>query len=262
MEDMAKVIDLNSDVGESFGAYKLGMDEEVIKYITSANIACGWHAGDPIVMDKTVKMAVTHGVGVGAHPGYPDLLGFGRRNMTCNMEDVKNYMIYQIGALYAFCKANGTRLGHVKPHGALYLTAVENKEVAQAVAEAIMSVNPELFYVALAGAKGELMRSIGQEVGLKVVYEAFPDRAYTPEGNLVSRSQPGAVIKDPEVVSKRALKMAKEGKVVAIDGTSIPLEVQTLCVHGDTPTAVDLVKSIRSILKDNSVEVKPMIEFA
>jgi 5-oxoprolinase (ATP-hydrolysing) subunit A len=262
MEDLVRVIDLNSDVGESFGAYKLGMDEDVIKYITSANIACGWHAGDPIVMNKTVKMALKRGVGIGAHPGYPDLLGFGRRNMNCTMEDIKNYLIYQIGALEAFCKVHGTRLCHVKPHGALYLTAVEDKEVARAVAEAIMSVNPELFYVALAGAKGEVMRRIGQEVGLKVVYEAFPDRAYTPEGNLVSRKQSGAVIKDPEVVSKRALKMAKEGKVIAVDGTTIPLEVQTLCVHGDTPTAVDLVKNIRAILEADGVELKPMAEFA
>jgi len=262
MEDLVKIIDLNSDVDESFGAYKLGMDEDVIKYITSANIACGWHAGDPLVMDKTVKMAVEHGVGIGAHPGYPDLLGFGRRNMNCTMEDIKDYLVYQIGALEAFCKVHGTRLCHVKPHGALYLTAVEDKEVARAVAEAIMSVNPDLLYVALAGAKGEVMRRIGQDVGLKVVYEAFPDRAYTPEGNLVSRSQPGAVIKDPEVVSKRALKMAKEGKVIAIDGTTIPLEVQTLCVHGDTPTAVDLVKNIRAILEADGVELKPMAEFA
>jgi len=262
MEDFVRVIDLNSDVGESFGAYKLGRDEDVIKYITSANIACGWHAGDPLVMDKTVKMAVEHGVGVGAHPGYPDLLGFGRRNMNCSTEDIKNYLIYQIGALEAFCKVHGTRLCHVKPHGALYLTAVENEEVARAVAEAIVSVNPDLFYVALAGVKGKLMRKIGQEMGLQVVYEAFPDRAYTPEGNLVSRNQPGAVIKDPEVVSERALKMAKEGKVIAVDGTTVPMEVQTLCVHGDTPTAVDLVKSIRAVLEADGVEVKPMREFA
>ena len=261
MEDFVRTIDLNSDVGESFGAYKLGRDEDVIKYITSANIACGWHAGDPAVMDKTVKMAVEHGVGVGAHPGYPDLLGFGRRNMNCSTEDIKNYLTYQIGALEAFCKVHGTRLCHVKPHGALYLTAVENEEVARAVAEAIVSVNPDLFYVALAGAKGKLMRRIGEEMGLKVVYEAFPDRAYTPEGNLLSRHQPGAVIKDPEVVSKRALKMAKEGKVIAADGTTVPMEVQTLCVHGDTPTAVDLVKSIRKVLEADGIEVKPMIEF-
>ncbi|MEE8414995.1 MAG: 5-oxoprolinase subunit PxpA [Desulfobacterales bacterium] len=251
-------IDLNSDMGESFGAYKLGMDEAVIQHITSANIACGWHAGDPLVMDRTVKMAVEFGVGVGAHPGYPDLLGFGRRNMDCTLEEVQKYLIYQIGALQAFCKINGTKLQHVKPHGALYLMAVENEEIARAVAEAIVSVNPELLYVALAGAKGEFMSRIGQEVGLKVVYEAFADRAYTPDGTLVSRRQPGAVIKDPEEVSERALRMAKDGIVIAVDGTSIPLEAQTLCVHGDTPSAVDLVKKIRETLESDGVLVTPM----
>ena len=251
-------IDLNSDMGESFGAYKLGMDEAVIQHITSANIACGWHAGDPLVMDRTVKMAVEFGVGVGAHPGYPDLLGFGRRNMDCTLEEVQKYLIYQIGALQAFCKINGTKLQHVKPHGALYLMAVENEEIARAVAEAIVSVNPELLYVALAGAKGEFMSRIGQEAGLKVVYEAFADRAYTPDGTLVSRRQPGAVIKDPEEVSERALRMAKDGIVIAVDGTSIPLEAQTLCVHGDTPSAVDLVKKIRETLESDGVLVTPM----
>ncbi len=251
-------IDLNSDMGESFGAYKLGMDEAVIQHITSANIACGWHAGDPLVMDRTVKMAVEFGVGVGAHPGYPDLLGFGRRNMDCTLEEVQKYLIYQIGALQAFCKINGTKLQHVKPHGALYLMAVENEEIARAVAEAIVSVNPELLYVALAGAKGEFMSRISQEVGLKVVYEAFADRAYTPDGTLVSRRQPGAVIKDPEEVSERALRMAKDGIVIAVDGTSIPLEAQTLCVHGDTPSAVDLVKKIRETLESDGVLVTPM----
>ena len=253
-----KTIDLNCDMGESFGAYRLGMDEAVIGYITSANIACGWHAGDPIVMDRTVKMAVEHGVGVGAHPGYPDLLGFGRRNMDCSPEEIRRYLIYQIGAIEAFCKVHGSRLQHVKPHGALYLTAVESEEVARAVAEAIVSVNPELAYVALAGARGELMTRIGREVGLKVVYEAFPDRAYTPEGTLVSRRQPGAVVKDPREVAARALRMAKEGMVIAVDGTSIPLEAQTLCVHGDTPSAIDLVKSIRKALAADGVAVAPM----
>ena len=253
-----KKIDLNCDMGESFGAYKLGMDEKVIQFITSANIACGWHAGDPLVMDATVKMAVEHGVGVGAHPGYPDLLGFGRRKFDCTVEEVRNYLIFQIGALQAFCKVHGTQLQHVKPHGALYLTAVGDEGVARAVAEAIVSVNPELLYVALAGAKGELVKRIGQEVGLKVVYEAFPDRAYTPEGTLVSRRQSGAVIKDPQEVSERALRMAKEGIVIAVDGTSIPLEAQTLCVHGDTPSAVDLVRSIRETLEAAGVVVTPM----
>ena len=253
-----KKIDLNCDMGESFGAYRLGMDDAVIQFISSANIACGWHAGDPLVMNHTVAIAVEHGVGVGAHPGYPDLLGFGRRNTDCTPEDLRNYVIFQIGALQAFCNAHGTQMQHVKPHGALYLTAVENEDVARAVAEAIVSVNPDLLYVALAGAKGELMRRIGQEVGLRVVYEAFPDRAYSPEGTLVSRRQPGAVIKEPREVAERALRMVKEGVVIAVDGSTIPLEAQTLCVHGDNPKAVDLVKSIRETLEADGVAVTPM----
>ena len=253
-----KKIDLNCDMGESFGAYKLGMDEKVIQYITSANIACGWHAGDPLVMDKTVKMAAEHGVGVGAHPGYPDLLGFGRRNMDCTPDEIRSYVAYQVGALQGFCKIHGTRLRHVKPHGALYLTAVVNEVVARAVAEAIVSVDPDLLYVALAGAKGEMMTRIGKDVGLKVVYEAFPDRAYTPEGNLVSRREPGAVIQEPQEVARRALRMATEGVVIAVDNTSIPIEAQTLCVHGDTPTAVDLVKNIHETLEKEGVSVQPM----
>jgi len=253
-----KKIDLNCDMGESFGAYKLGMDEKVIQYITSANIACGWHAGDPLVMDKTVEMAVEHGVGVGAHPGYPDLLGFGRRNMDCTPDEIRSYVAYQVGALQGFCKIHGTRLRHVKPHGALYLTAVVNEVVARAVAEAIVSVDPDLLYVALAGAKGEMMTRIGKDVGLKVVYEAFPDRAYTPEGNLVPRRDPGAVIKDPQEVARRALRMATEGVVIAVDDTSIPIEAQTLCVHGDTPSAVDLVRNIHETLEKEGVSVQPM----
>lgn len=245
-------------MGESFGAYKLGLDESVVRYITSANIACGWHAGDPEVMDKTVKLAADNGVGIGAHPGYPDLLGFGRRNMDCTSEEIRRYIIYQIGALSAFCTIHGARLQHVKPHGALYLTAVENEPVARAVAQAIVGVDPDLIYVALAGAKGEMMRRIGETVGLKVVYEAFPDRAYTPEGTLVSRRKPGAIIKDPKEVARRALLMAAEGTVVAIDGTRIPLEAQTLCVHGDTPSAVELVRSIREAFNSEGIVLKPM----
>jgi len=253
-----KKIDLNCDMGESFGAYKLGMDEKIIQHITSANIACGWHAGDPMVMDKTVKMAVEYGVGVGAHPGYPDLLGFGRRNMDCTPDEIRNYVVYQIGALQGYCKVYGTRLRHVKPHGALYLTAVVNEEVARAVAEAIVSIDSNLLYVALAGAKGEMMTRIGNDVGLKVIYEAFPDRAYTPEGNLLSRREPGAVIKEPGEVTERALRMVLEKRVIAVDGSSIPFEVDTLCVHGDTPTAVELTKSIREALESEGVELSPM----
>ena len=251
-------MDLNCDMGESYGAYTIGMDEKVMKHITSANVACGWHGGDPLVMDKTVRMAKAQGVGVGAHPGYPDLMGFGRRNMDCTAEEIRNYVVYQIGALQAFCHVHGVKMAHVKPHGQLYLTAVENETVARAVAEAIVGVDRSLMYVALAGAKGALMRKIGEELGLKVVYEAFPDRAYTPGGTLVSRRETGAVIHDPKVVAERALMMARENRVVAMDGSVIPMEVQTLCVHGDNPAAVNLVRAIREGLEKEGVAVKPM----
>lgn len=250
-------IDLNCDMGESFGAYTMGMDEAVIAHISSANIACGWHAGDPMVMDRTIRLAKRHGVSPGAHPGYPDRLGFGRRAMHLTREEIRAYLIYQIGALQAFCRAHGLKLRHVKPHGSLYLSAVENAEVARGVAEAILQVDPGLYYLALAGTKGDLMAAIGREMGLKVVHEAFPDRAYTPEGTLVPRSQPGAVIKDPGEVAARALKMARDGVVEAIDGRPIPLAAQTLCVHGDTPGAVDLVRQIRESLENAGIRVAP-----
>ncbi|MBN2126325.1 MAG: 5-oxoprolinase subunit PxpA [Deltaproteobacteria bacterium] len=251
-------IDLNCDMGESFGAYRIGMDEEVIRYITSANVACGWHASDPMVMDRTVRMAADYGVGVGAHPGYPDLLGFGRRNMECTGEEIRNYVIYQIGALQAFCAAHGVRLHHVKPHGSLYNTAVENETVARGIAEAIVSVDPELIFVVLAGARGELVGRIGRELGLRVAYEAFPDRAYTPVGTLMPRKEAGAVIRDPDAVAERALRMASEGVVVASDGSVIPLKPQTLCVHGDTPLAVDLVRRIREVLENKGIDLRPI----
>jgi UPF0271 protein len=250
-------IDLNCDMGESFGAYKLGRDEDVIKFISSANIACGWHAGDAMVMNRSVQLAAANGVGVGAHPSYPDLMGFGRRNMDCTAEEIRNYVTYQIGALSGFCAANGVKMRHVKPHGALYLTAVEDETVATAIAEAIVSVDPSLMYVAFAGPRGALMSRIGEKLGLKVLYEAFPDRAYTPDGTLASRRSPGAVISDPNRVAERALKMAKEGKVVATDGTEIDLQVHTLCVHGDNPSAVAVVKTIRALLGSDEIEVKP-----
>jgi 5-oxoprolinase (ATP-hydrolysing) subunit A len=252
-----KRIDLNCDMGESFGTYTIGMDAEVMVHITSANIACGFHAGDPLVMDRTVKTAKEKGVGIGAHPGYPDLLGFGRRPMACTREEITQYVIYQAGALNGFCRAHGATLQHVKPHGALYLDAVENDTVARGVADGILAVDPDLLFVALAGKKGESMRRMGAKLGLKVVYEAFPDRAYTPEGTLLSRKQPGAVISDPDEVARRALDMAN-GYVIAVDGTRIDLEVHSLCVHGDNPAAVALVKTIRNTLEDNGIQVVPM----
>ncbi len=254
-----KHIDLNCDMGESFGAYTIGMDPEVMDHITSANIACGFHAGDALVMDKTVRLAQLKKVGIGAHPGYPDLLGFGRRSMACSPEEITRYVIYQTGALKGFCSAHKARMQHVKPHGALYLDAVENEVIARGVADGILAVDPDLLFVALAGKKGETMRRMGAQTGLKVVYEAFPDRAYTPEGTLVSRKHPGAVISDPDEVARRALDMAN-GYVIAIDGTRIDLEVHSLCVHGDNPAAVDLVKNIRQTLEASGIRVIPMGE--
>jgi UPF0271 protein len=253
-----KTIDLNCDLGESFGVYKLGMDEEVMPYITSANIACGWHAGDPLVMDKTVRLAAQNGIHCGAHPGYPDLLGFGRRAMKVGLEELKCYLIYQIGALDAFCKANGTVLTHVKPHGSLYLTAVESEETALAVAEAIARVNRRLIFVTLAGQKGRVMAGAGREFGLTIAYEAFPDRAYTPEGTLALRQNPGAVIRDPDEVVRRAVKIATEGCIEAVSGECIELAAQTLCVHGDNPRAVEMVRAIRGTLEKRDIDVRPL----
>jgi len=251
-------IDLNCDMGESFGTYRKGLDEEAIKFVSSANIACGWHAGDPHVMNRTVQMAAEHGVGVGAHPGYPDLEGFGRRALDCTRHEIRNYVIYQIGALQAFCAAHRVKMRHVKPHGSLYNTACEDPAVAEAIAEGIVSANPDLIFVGLAGPKGTHVTAIGAQLGLKVALEAFADRAYAPDGNLVSRKLPGAVITDPALVADRAVRMAKERKVVAVDGTVIDLNAQTICVHGDTPGAVEMVRRIRGILDQEGVVVQPM----
>lgn len=251
-------IDLNCDMGESFGAYELGQDEELMKYISSANIACGWHAGDPAVMNRTVQMAVANDVGIGAHPGYPDLPGFGRRYMDCTAEEIRNYVIYQVGALKGFCSANGVKMQHVKPHGALYNASIDNEAIAAAIADGIARVDPGLLYVVLAGAKSAALVKIGAKAGINVVFEAFADRAYTPQGSLVSRREPGAVIKDSHQVAARALRMATEGKVTAVDGSEIDLVAQTICVHGDTPGAVEMVRTIRKLLESEGVQIKTM----
>lgn len=257
-----KCVDINCDMGESFGAYTIGMDEAVIGHISSANIACGFHAGDPVVLNRTVRLAAEKGVGVGAHPGYPDLMGFGRRNLTCSPEEIRNYVIYQVGAIKAFCDVNVVALQHVKPHGGLYNMAAENEVLAQTIAEAVAAVDPELLLVALSGKNAPRVREIAAGAGLRVLFEAFPDRAYTPHGTLVSRSKPGAVIKDPETVAKRALMMAADGVVIAEDGTTLPLEVDTLCVHGDNPAAVELAAGIRRTLEDSGIRVVSMAEIA
>lgn len=255
----AKSIDLNCDMGESFGAYKIGSDAEVMPFITSANIACGWHAGDPVVMNRTVKLAGAARVGCGAHPGYPDLLGFGRRYMAVHPDELKCYFMYQVGALGAICRAHSVALRHVKPHGCLYLRAAEDPQTARAVIEAVAEVNPDLIYVTLAGRKGDAAARMAREYGLRVAREGFPDRAYTAEGTLVPRSHPGAVIADSEQVLARAVAMAAYGRVEAITGETIALQVDTLCIHGDHRHAVETVRQIRTAFAHAAVAIEPML---
>src|SRR5512136_827169 len=246
-------IDINSDVGESFGIYKLGLDEEVIPHVTSANIACGFHGGDPGVMRKTISLAKQHGVEVGAHPGFPDLIGFGRRSMDASLEEIKDDVVYQMGALQAFAASQGLRLQHLKPHGALYNMAVANPKIWEAIAEAVARIDRQIILVVLASSKKEPLLEIGKRYGIRIAFEAFPDRAYNRDGSLVSRREKAAVIEDHEVVVRRAIKMAVEGKGVAIDGTEIELRADTLCVHGDNPAAVQMVKRIRKGLAEAGV---------
>jgi UPF0271 protein len=255
------VIDLNSDVGESFGSYTLGLDEEVIPLISSANIACGYHAGDPAVMRRTVACARRHGVALGAHPGLPDLVGFGRRSMDVSLEEIKDFVAYQIGALQAVAALQGARLQHVKPHGALYNMAVKNPAIWDAVAEVTAGLDDQLILFALAGSgRGEL-ESIGRRRGLRIAFEFFADRAYHADGSLVSRRQPGAVIHDHDVVAAKVLKLVKEGRVQPVDGPEIEIRAETICVHGDNPQALALVKTICETLKTAAVAVKPPAAF-
>ncbi|NJD99801.1 LamB/YcsF family protein [Thermococcus sp. LS1] len=251
-------VDLNSDLGESFGRYKLGLDEEVMNHITSANVATGWHAGDPIVMRKTVRLAKEKGIAVGAHPGYPDLMGFGRRYMKLTPEEARNYILYQIGALYAFTKAEGMELQHVKPHGALYNALVKDEELARAVMEGIVDFDKGLIFVTLSGSRAA---EIAEEMGLKVAHEVFADRAYNPDGTLVPRGKPGAVIHDKELIAERVISMVKDGGVKAINGEWVELRADTICVHGDNPKAVEITAYIRRVLEEEGVKVVPMGEF-
>lgn len=256
-----RAIDLNSDVGESFGSYKLGLDEEVIPLISSANIACGFHAGDPAVMRQTVALARRHGVGLGAHPGLPDLLGFGRRNMDVTPEEIKDFVTYQIGALQAVAVLQGTRLQHVKPHGALYNMAVKNPAIWDAVAEVMAGLDERLILFMLAGSDRRELEAIARQRGIRVVFEFFADRAYNLDGSLVSRKLPGAVIHDDDVAAAKVLKLVTEGRVATIEGPEIEIRAETICVHGDNPKALALVQKIRETLHAAGVAVKPAADF-
>lgn len=247
------VIDLNCDLGESFGAYKMGMDEEVLPYVTSANIACGFHGGDPLVMEKTVALCKKYGVRAGAHPGFPDLAGFGRRNMSLSPKEVKASVMYQIGALKAFCSGAGIRLCHLKPHGALYNMAAKDYELAKAICQAVKEVDDSLILLALSGS--EMLRA-AKDTGLSAASEVFADRAYQSDGSLVPRNREGALIEDEDLAVRRVIRMAKEGVVEAIDGSTVSIEADSVCVHGDGVKALEFVKKIREGLLEAGVEVK------
>ena len=247
-------IDINSDVGESFGAYIMGDDAGVMRSITSANIACGYHAGDPGVMRRTIRLACDHAVAIGAHPGFPDLVGFGRRELNATPSEVEDFVLYQIGALAAMAGREGARLQHVKPHGALFNMAVRDGALADAIARAVAEFDPGLV---LFGLPGSEILAAGRRAGLRVAAEAFADRAYEADGSLASRRKPGAVLHDPPAVVDRALRMIRDGVVTALDGSELPLEVETICVHGDTPGASALAAALRSGLEAAGIRVMP-----
>jgi len=250
-----RTIDINCDMGESFGSYTIGSDETIIAAISSANIACGFHAGDPLVMDRTVRLAKENGVGVGAHPGFPDLMGFGRRKIQTFPGEITRYLIYQIGALAAFATAHGVNLQHVKPHGALYNMAAADEAVAREVVEAVRAVNGNLILVCQ---PGSVLAHVAEKEGLRVAREVFPDRAYLADGRLAPRNLPGAVIHDPQAVRDRVVRLLEEGVLFSLDGEKISLEADTLCVHGDTPGAAELARIIRKELEEAGIAVEPM----
>lgn len=248
-----KTIDLNSDLGESFGAYTIGNDQEVLKYISSANIACGFHAGDHNVMLETVKTAAELGVGIGAHPGFPDLAGFGRREMKLSPKEIYNLVVYQVGAIQGAAMACGTYVQHVKPHGALYNMASKDSAIAEAIATAVYAVNPKLVLFGLAGSE---LVSAGEKAGLSVAQEVFSDRTYQADGTLTPRSQANAMIHDVAVAVNRVIRMIKEGKVTAVDGTDIAIQADTICVHGDEPEALQFVQQLRERLQAEQITVQ------
>jgi len=250
---MGARIDFNCDMGESFGAWRLGCDDQVIRHVTSANVACGFHAGDPAQMRKTVQMAESHGVGIGAHPGFPDLRGFGRRNMSASPEEVKDDLIYQIGALTAFTRAK--RLQHVKPHGALYNMAVAGGDLARAICEATLETDPQMLLVVLTGST---WAGIAEAMGVRVAREVFADRAFNADGTLVPRTRPGSVIHDTQAVVERSVRMVTERRVTAITGEEVCLQADTICLHGDTPGAVQLAEALKAAFEKAGVRLVAM----
>ena len=247
-----KTLDLNCDMGEGFGAWKMGDDKALLDYVTSANIACGFHAGDPGTIHRTVKLALQKGVAVGAHPSLPDLLGFGRRRMNVSATEAYDMVLFQIGAVAGFATACGGRLAHVKPHGALYNMAAKDRPLAQAIAQAVKDFDPRLVLFGLSGS--ELVRA-GEQAGLKTASEVFADRTYQRDGSLTPRTQADAMIHDGEASIVQVKRMIEEGKVKSLDGPDVVVRADTLCIHGDEPNAVDFAKRIRRVLDADGVRV-------
>lgn len=247
-----KRVDLNCDLGESFGRYTLGLDEQVIPLISSANIACGYHASDPLIMEKTVRLAKVSGVGIGAHTGFPDLMGFGRRNMNISAAEAKAYTKYQIGALLGFCKAEGVKLQHVKPHGAFYNMAAKDYVLAKAICEGIREIDPS---IKLLGLSGSEMIHAAKDTGLAYGQEVFADRAYEEDGTLVNRRKPGAMITDEQEAIQRVIRMVKNGTVTSITGKEIQIQADSVCVHGDGEKALMFVKKIREALQAEGIRI-------
>jgi len=250
---MAKHIDLNCDMGEGFGAWSMGQDEALLELVTSANIACGYHAGDPATMTRVVRLAVAKGVAVGAHPSLPDLQGFGRRTMAISPEEARGMTLYQMGALEAFARAAGGRLSHVKAHGALYNMAAKDRRLADAIASAVRDFDPSLILVGLSGS--ELIKA-GRALGLTCASEVFADRGVEPDGSLTPRGRPGAMIEDEDLAVARVLRMVLEGKVTGRDGADVAIQADTVCIHGDQPKALAFARRLRQALAQAGIEVR------
>jgi len=250
-------IDLNSDMGESFGKYKLGNDEEIMKNVSSANIACGFHAGDPHVLKYTIKLAKETGTAVGAHPGLPDLIGFGRRSMDVSPDELYDYCVYQIGAVQAFCKSVGVDMQHVKCHGILEMMTTQRPELAEAIAAAIKDIDPNLLYMTIAGTR---LYQTCKAAGLRVAGEAYGDRAYNEDGTLVSRKLPNSVLTDPATVVERITQFIETGTMPTYEGGAVKIDAQSICMHGDTPGAAELVKALREKLDNQGIGVVPVGE--
>ena len=250
-------MDLNCDLGESFGNYKIGGDDKIIPFISSANVACGFHAGDPVVIKKTIETAKKNNIGIGAHPGFLDLMGFGRREMKISIDEAKAYVLYQLGALGAFCKSEGVKLQHVKPHGALYNMAAKDYNLSKAICEAIADFDSSLIILGLSGS--ETLRA-AKDLGLKYASEVFADRAYEEDGSLVARSKEGAMIHDENEAIERVVKMIKKQKITSITGKEIPIKADSICVHGDGEKALLFVRRIREKLENEGIIIQKLSE--